>query len=68
MVKLRRMIWDWHVARMGAMRNKYKILLGKKERKRPLGKNWRRFEDIIILKWIYRNRFGWCGLDSSVLG
>jgi hypothetical protein len=32
----RRMIWAAHVARMGAMRRSYSILVGKFERKRPL--------------------------------
>jgi hypothetical protein len=30
--------WAGHVARMGGMRNAYKILLGKPEGKRPLGR------------------------------
>jgi len=28
----------WHVARMGEMRNGYKILVGERERKKPLGR------------------------------
>jgi hypothetical protein len=35
-----------HVARMGAMKNAYKILVGKCARKRPLGRPRRRWEDI----------------------
>jgi hypothetical protein len=31
------MRWAGHVARMGAKRNTYKILVGKPEGKRPLG-------------------------------
>jgi hypothetical protein len=38
MIKLRRMRWAWHVARMGEKRNAYKILVGKPEGKRPLGR------------------------------
>jgi len=34
-----------HVARMGEMRNVYNILVGKSERKRPLGKPKGRQED-----------------------
>jgi hypothetical protein len=30
--------WARHIVRMGEMRNAYKILVGKPERKRPLGK------------------------------
>jgi hypothetical protein len=36
MIKPRRMIWAWHVARMGEKRNVYMILVGKPEGKRPL--------------------------------
>jgi hypothetical protein len=39
-----------HVARIGEMRNAYHILVGKTERKRPLGKPWAQI--VIILKWI----------------
>jgi hypothetical protein len=38
MIKLRRMWWAWHVARMGQERNAYKILVRKPEGKRPLGR------------------------------
>jgi hypothetical protein len=40
---------------MGEMRNAYKILVGKAERKRSLGRPTRRWEDIIknyFGKWI----------------
>jgi hypothetical protein len=33
-----RMIWAGHVARMGKKRNAYKMLVGKPEGKRPLGR------------------------------
>jgi hypothetical protein len=36
MIKPRRMRWAGHVARMGAKRNGYRILVGKPEGKRPL--------------------------------
>jgi hypothetical protein len=36
MIKSRRMRWAWHVARVGAKRNAYRILLGKPEGRRPL--------------------------------
>jgi hypothetical protein len=38
MVKSKRMRWTGHVARMGAKRNAYTILVGKPEGKRPLGR------------------------------
>jgi hypothetical protein len=38
MIKSKRMRWAGHVARMGEKRNAYRILVGKAERKRPLGK------------------------------
>jgi hypothetical protein len=34
----RRMRWAGHVARMGEKRNAYRILVGKPEGKRPIGK------------------------------
>jgi hypothetical protein len=37
MIKLRRMRWAGHVARMRAKMNAYRILVGKPEAKRPLG-------------------------------
>jgi hypothetical protein len=44
-VKSRRMRWAEHVARMGEERKVYKILEGKPEGKRPLGRPKRRCED-----------------------
>jgi hypothetical protein len=46
-VKSRRMRWAGHVARMGEERKVYKVLLGKPEGKRPLGRPRRRWEDWI---------------------
>jgi hypothetical protein len=37
-IKSRRMRWAGHVARMGEERNVYKVLAGKPEGKRPLGR------------------------------
>jgi hypothetical protein len=37
-IKSRRMRWAGHVARMGTKRNIYRILVGKAEGKRPLGR------------------------------
>jgi hypothetical protein len=47
MIKSRRMRWAGHVARMGEKRNAYRILVGKTERKRPLGRPRRRWVDNI---------------------
>jgi hypothetical protein len=41
------MSWVGHVARVGEMRNAYNILVGKSERKRPLGRHRHRWEDNI---------------------
>jgi hypothetical protein len=37
-IKTRRMRWTGHVARMGEKRNVYRLLVGKPEGKRPLGR------------------------------
>jgi hypothetical protein len=37
-MKSRRMRWAGHVARMGEKRNVYRLLVGKPEGKRPLGR------------------------------
>jgi hypothetical protein len=42
--KSSKMKWVGHVARMGEMRNAYKILVGKPEGKRPLGRRKRCWE------------------------
>jgi hypothetical protein len=44
-VKSRRMRWEGHVARMGEERKVYKVLVGKPEGMRPLGRPRRRWED-----------------------
>jgi len=46
-VKLRRMGWAGHVARMGEGRGVPRVLVGKPEGKRPLGRPRRRWEDNI---------------------
>jgi hypothetical protein len=43
MIMTRRMRWAGHVARMGAKRNAYRILAGKPNRKRPLGRSRREY-------------------------
>jgi len=46
-VKTRRMRWAGHVARMGEERGVHRVLVGKPERKRPLGRPRRKWEDNI---------------------
>jgi hypothetical protein len=46
-INSRRMRWAGHVARMGEKRNVYRLLLGKTEGKRPLGRPRRRRIDNI---------------------
>jgi hypothetical protein len=51
------------VARMEEERKVYKVLVGKPEGRRPLGRPRRRWEDGIRMDWL-----GGCGLDSTVSG
>jgi hypothetical protein len=44
-IKLRRMRWAGHVACMGERRGAYRVLVGKPEGMRPLGRPWHRWED-----------------------
>ncbi|KAJ4439483.1 hypothetical protein ANN_07607, partial [Periplaneta americana] len=46
-IKSRRLRWAGHVARMGEPRNAYRVLVGRPEGKRPLGRPRRRWEDNI---------------------
>ncbi|KAJ4439480.1 hypothetical protein ANN_07604 [Periplaneta americana] len=46
-LKSRRLRWAGHVARMGESRNAYRMLVGRPEGKRPLGRPRRRWEDNI---------------------
>jgi hypothetical protein len=46
-IKSRRMRWAGHVARMGEKKNAYRLLVGKPEGKRPLGRPRRRWVDNI---------------------
>jgi hypothetical protein len=46
-IKSRRMKWAGHVARMGEGRGAYRVLVGRPEGKRPLGRPRRRWEDNI---------------------
>jgi hypothetical protein len=60
MIKSRRMRRAGHVARMGEKRNAYRMLVGKAEGKRPLGRPRRRWVDNIKMDL---REIGWDGLD-----
>jgi len=49
-IKSRRMIWAEHVASMGERRGVYRVLVGKPEGERPLGRLRRRWR----IRWIFR--------------
>jgi hypothetical protein len=49
-IKSRRMRWARHVARMGEGGCVYRVLVGKPEGKRPLGRPRRRWEDNIKME------------------
>ena len=44
-IKSRRLRWAGHVARIGKRKGVYRVLVGKAERRRPLGRSRRRWED-----------------------
>ena len=49
-IKSRRMSWAGHVARMGERRGVYKVLVGKPEGRRPLGRPRRRWQNNIKME------------------
>jgi hypothetical protein len=60
MNKSTRMRWAGHVARMGTKRNACRILVGRLERRRPLGRPRRTWLDNIKM---YFKEIGWYGMD-----
>ena len=78
-IKSRRLRWAGHVARMGEERGVYRVLVGKPERKRPLGRTRRRWVDNIrvdlqemgcgYMDWIglAQDRDRWRTLVSAVM-
>ena len=78
-IKSRRMRWAGHVARMGEERGAYRVLVGKPEGKRPLGRPRRRWVDNIrmdlqevgcgYMDWIglAQDRDRWRTLVSAVM-
>jgi hypothetical protein len=65
-IKSRRMRWAGHVARMGEKRKVYKVLVGKPEGKRPLGRPRRRWE--VGIRMDLREIVWGCGLDLTGSG
>jgi hypothetical protein len=55
-IRSRRIRWEGHVDRMGEKRNAYKLLVGKRDGKIPLGRPRRRWVDNI-------KEIGWGGVD-----
>jgi hypothetical protein len=65
-IKSRRLRWAGHVACMGEMRGAYRVLVGKPEGRRLLGRPRRRWEDNIKMD---QREVGWGrGLDQSGSG
>jgi hypothetical protein len=63
-LKSRRMRWTGHVSRMGEEANVYRVLVGKPEGKRPLGRPKRRWEDGIRMDL---RDIGWGSVDRIQL-
>jgi hypothetical protein len=61
-IKLRRMRWAGHVARIGEKRNVYRLLVGKPEGKRLLGRPRRRWVDNIRMDLGEVGGVMWTGL------
>jgi hypothetical protein len=59
-IKSRSIRWTRHVAYMGAKRNAYRILVGKPEGKRPLGRPRDKWEDNIKTNFSDKK---WSGMD-----
>jgi hypothetical protein len=59
-IKARGVRWAGHVVRMGENRNAYSLLVGKSERRRPLGRPRRRWLDNIRMDL---GAMGWGGVD-----
>ena len=67
-IKSRRMRWAGHVARMGEERDVYRVLVGKPEGKRPLGRPRRRWVDNIRmdLQEVGCGYMDWIGLAQDM--
>jgi len=66
MIKSRRMRWSGHVARMGEEWGVYRVLVGKPEGRRPLGRPRRRWVDIRTdLQEVGCRYMDWIGLAQD---
>jgi hypothetical protein len=75
----RKIRWAGYIARMGKMRNAYKILVGKSEKKRQLRGSGSRWEDCIrvglweirweVVEWMHLapNRDQWRAVVNTVM-
>jgi hypothetical protein len=73
------MRWAGHVARIGEKRNIYRLLVGKSEGKRPLGRSRRRWIDNIkmdllaigvsVVDWtgLAQDRYRWRALVNAIM-
>jgi hypothetical protein len=61
MIKSRTMRWAGLVVPIGEKRRAYRILVGKPEGKKPLGRQRRRWVGNIKMDLRERERMGWCG-------
>jgi hypothetical protein len=59
-IKSRRIRWAGHVARMGARRGVYRILVGRPEGRKPLGRSRRGWENNTKMDL---REVGWEGMD-----
>jgi hypothetical protein len=78
-IKSRGMRWAGHVTRMGEGRGVYRVLVGKPEGKRPLGRPRRRWKDNIKMDlreiwidgenwiWLAQDRFHWRAFVYTVM-
>ena len=78
-IKTKRMRWAGHVARIGEETGVYRVLVGKPEGKRPLGRPRRRWVDNIRMDlqevgcaymdwiWLARDRDRWWTLVGAVI-
>jgi hypothetical protein len=66
-IKSGRMRWAGHAARMGEKRNAYRIVVGKPEGKRPLGRPRHRWEDNIKMD-LRQDGVVWTGLIWLKIG
>jgi hypothetical protein len=78
-IRSRRMRWTGHVARMGEKRNVYRLLVGRPEGNRPLGRPRRSWIDtnkmdlleieVNVVDWISlaQDRYRWRALVNSVM-